>query len=123
MTVSSQVIEVLNYLCGKFGIVIDWSAENVMPYVQELMSKFIQWEIATSRMWIVFAVLSLLVCVALIVTDAKTSFTDGFGVAIGICFAITLVAIIGFQVYDIITCTHFPEMKILEYLRAQMNVR
>lgn len=78
MTVSSQVIEVLNYLCGKFGVVIDRSAENVMPYVQELMSKFIQWEIATSRMWIVFAVLSLLVCVALIVTDAKISFMDGF---------------------------------------------
>ena len=33
---SEQIIEVLNALCEKFGIAIDWTAENVMPYLTDL---------------------------------------------------------------------------------------
>ena len=61
MTVSSQIIEVLNDLCMKFGIAIDWSAKNVGPYAQELAAKFISWEIATSWMWIVVGVVITIV--------------------------------------------------------------
>lgn len=33
MEVSKQIIEVLDNLCEKFGVVIDWNAKNVLPYV------------------------------------------------------------------------------------------
>lgn len=52
MTVGNQIIEVLNYLCDKFGIALDWSKESVIPYLQELCEKYISWEIATSTAWL-----------------------------------------------------------------------
>ena len=39
MQVSDQIIQVLDALCEKFGIVINWSGENVIPYLQELIKK------------------------------------------------------------------------------------
>lgn len=33
MQVSDQIIEVLNYLGEKLGVTIDWTSENVLPYV------------------------------------------------------------------------------------------
>ena len=49
MSVSSEVIEILDYLGDKLGIAIDWTNENIIPYLQVLINKFIKWEISTSN--------------------------------------------------------------------------
>ena len=61
MTISSQIIEVLNDICKKFGIAIDWSQENILPYLQELAGKYISWEIATSVAWLIGAAIIIVV--------------------------------------------------------------
>ncbi len=38
--VSNQIIEVLNEICNKFGLAIDWTSKNVQPYLQELIAKW-----------------------------------------------------------------------------------
>ena len=48
MSFSSQFIEVLDALCAKFGIVIDWTSQNVMPYLTDLATRLISYEIWTS---------------------------------------------------------------------------
>lgn len=53
VTVSDQIIQVLDALCNKFGLAIDWGAQNVLPYAQELMGKMVSYELWTSVMWIV----------------------------------------------------------------------
>ena len=30
-----EIIKVINDLCGKFGIAIDWTSSNVIPYLEE----------------------------------------------------------------------------------------
>lgn len=57
MTISSEIIKVLDYLGEKFGIAIDWTSKNVLPYLQALVDKFIKWEISTSIVWIVLPLL------------------------------------------------------------------
>lgn len=116
MTVSSQIIEVLNDLCRKFGVAIDWTEENVLPYLQELAQKFIQWEIATSTMWIVIGVVAILFGILMAVLDVKLELTGGLGVVVGISVVIAGIAVIGTQVYDIITCKFLPEKEIIEYV-------
>lgn len=37
MTLSSEIINVLEFVGDKFGIAIDWTQANVMPYLQERM--------------------------------------------------------------------------------------
>ena len=51
--VSSQIIDVINELCSKFGIAIDWSQKNVQPYLESLVTKAVNYELYTSVMWIV----------------------------------------------------------------------
>lgn len=52
MVISDQIIAVMNDLCQKFGIAIDWSQENIIPYLTELAKKYISYEIATSIAWV-----------------------------------------------------------------------
>ena len=53
MEVSEQVIKVLDAVCDKFGIAIDWTSNNVIPYIQELGNKIITYDICMSIMWLV----------------------------------------------------------------------
>lgn len=115
MTVSSQIIEVLNDLCMKFGLAIDWSAENVLPYAQELVGKFVAWEIATSWIWIVVSLVMLAGGILVFATDIKWGWADGFMAIIGFCLIIIAVTICIKQALDIATCTHFPEKAVFDY--------
>ena len=53
MEVSEQVIKVLDAVCDKFGIAIDWTSNNVIPYIQELGHKIIIYDICNSIIWLV----------------------------------------------------------------------
>ena len=70
MTVSSEIIEVLDYLGEKFGIAIDWTSNNVLPYLQALVDKFIKWEISTSIVWI--AIAAFVIAMIIILMNLKT---------------------------------------------------
>lgn len=39
ITFSSQFIEIFDHLCQKFGIAIDWTAQNVIPYITALCGR------------------------------------------------------------------------------------
>lgn len=123
MTISKEIIEVLEYLCMKFGIVIDWTSENIIPYVQTLCEKFIAWEIATSKMWLILGTVLAVIGVVLFVSDAITGWGGHFGGYFfgGILLAAGVVMIV-MQCYDIITCINFPELKLYEYISTKINV-
>lgn len=38
---SDQIIKLLEYMGDKVGVAIDWTQENVMPYVEDLVKRFI----------------------------------------------------------------------------------
>ena len=121
MTVSAQIIEVLNDLCLKFGLAIDWSQENVLPYLEELAGKYITWEVATSTMWIVIGAILVVGGLICFVTDIKWSWADGF-VAFVSCFVIVVgMCVVGYQIYDILTCKYFPEKQLCEYVSGLMR--
>ena len=45
---SDEIVKILDDLGQRFGIAIDWTSENVMPYLQDLMGRYINYEIITS---------------------------------------------------------------------------
>lgn len=139
MTVSEQIIQVVNALCEKVGIAIDWTGENVLPYIEMLCGKLVKYEIATSIVWmVIMASLSIASIVAtkkLAPTFKKglkanaESWSD-FGWEIGTGFAIAGLIIINLstlivlptQIMDIIKCIAFPEMYVFEYVSALLSV-
>lgn len=54
---SKEIIEVLDALSDRLGMSIDWTQNNIIPYLQEISSKYVNYEIATSIVWIVVGVL------------------------------------------------------------------
>lgn len=116
MTISSQIIEVLNDICKKFGIVIDWSQENILPYLQELAGKYISWEIATSVAWLIGAAIIIVVGIILLVVDIKCFGFCGMSV-VGVLLWLVALVVIAEQINDILTCKYFPEKQIVEYVK------
>lgn len=115
MTVSDQIIAVLNDLCAKFGVAIDWSTENVIPYATELCDRYIRYEIATSIAW---AVIATIVPVVLLIIAHKHHDEDVIIPCsiIGWIGAVIAFITVSFQIFDIIECATIPEKTILEYI-------
>lgn len=121
MNVSEQIITVLDDLCRRFGIVIDWTSQNIVPYLEELAEKFIVFEVKTSWFWIIFmsSVAIIPWIVTIVLTIINGSYSDGtvfFGV-ISATLTILAIIVIGVQVYDIITCETFPEKILLREIK------
>lgn len=56
---SNEIIKVIDALAAKFGIAVDWTSANVLPYLETLCGKYVDYEIMTSAVWIVIGVLML----------------------------------------------------------------
>ena len=137
MVVSEQIIEVFDYLFEKFGIIVDWSSENVIPTIEMLCEKLITYEICIS---IASAVFLIAFCIAATIFKNKMfkkltdsgffNDNDGFNylmtsvltyILLGSIYIITIIVLWN-QTADVIQCAVFPEMYIFEYIRPMINV-
>ena len=71
MNASEQIIAVINDLCGKMGVVIDWTSANIVPYLQELIQRIAYMEIAKHSIGIVFGIIALIVSIIIWVKLSK----------------------------------------------------
>lgn len=125
MTVSDQIIQVLDALCAKFNIVVDWTSSNVIPYIEILCQKLVTWEIWSSVAWM--AVMILACAIWFIIARVyrkpiKESYSEAeiLGtVAKGVTVFLPLITfiVIGIEIFDIIKCVTFPELTIVEYIQ------
>ena len=124
MTVSSEIIEVLDYLGEKFGIAIDWTNNNVLPYLQTLVDKFIQWEISTSILWIAIAIFIIVTTITLINLKGFREINEE---TYGMLWVPASLLILGFfvvicvQIFDIIECNIFPEKVLYDFIKTMLN--
>ena len=123
MTVSSEIIEVLDYLGEKFGIAIDWTSNNVLPYLQALVDKFIKWEISTSILWIAIAIFIIATTITLMNLKGFREINETYGmlwVPAGILI-LGFFVIICVQIFDIIECNVFPEKVLYDFIKTMLN--
>lgn len=128
---SEEIIKILDILAEKFGLAIDWTSENIIPYLERLCGKYVNYEIATSIIWLLIGIMCLILGRVLF-KKAKRCFdkSDGMdedngyswgcaGAAIGFG-VLTLIGgiVIMTQVFDIVTCLTFPEKIIVEELKS-----
>lgn len=127
---SEEVIKILDALAEKFGLAIDWTSANVLPYLQQLCGKYVTYEIATSVVWILIGICLLFVGKYSIEKakqywkkyeeDTYSDYdviTVMFGILAG-CVIIGGIAVISCQTFDIVTCITFPEKIIIEELQS-----
>ena len=124
MTVSSEIIEVLDYLGEKFGIAIDWTSNNVLPYLQALVDKFIKWEISTSILWIAIAAFIIVMTITLMNLKRFREIneeTDGMLWVLAGLLILGFFVVICVQILDIIECNIFPEKVLYDFIKVMLN--
>ena len=129
---SEEIIKVLDALAEKFGLAVDWTSANVIPYLEQLCDKYVNYEIATSVVWIMLGLLFFIVgiiCYKIVykhkdwgVTYYETISDDYFGRVL-IYFGVILIFVVASlmvitQIFDIVTCFTFPEKIIIEELKS-----
>jgi hypothetical protein len=135
MFVNEQIISVLDYMCEKLGIVIDWTADNMLPYVTELLTKFIRYEIATSIGWCVWMLILTIIPYILFNKFHPKAKEEGYDPDVGvtwfavascvvlIAMSICTVIVFSIQIFDIIECVTFPEKFIADYAMNLMKAK
>jgi hypothetical protein len=135
MKLSEELINIFDYLGEKLGIAIDWSSENVIPYLQDLCQRYIDYEISISVFWCIVALLILIGNIVFHkaiykhkdwgIEKRTYGSDDNFGrcllyVLVGFAYLIPVI-VIGFDIVHIIHCIYLPELEIYEYVTTLME--
>lgn len=128
--ISDQTIQVLDAIAERMGVAINWTADNVMPYLQQLCAKYITYTIARSVAAAVIAGIVTLVIWRITSCLHKKavagSYDDSYGrsaVAV-VSWIFMIISSIPFLVLfciatsTVITCLTFPEKIILEFVQS-----
>lgn len=125
MQFSEQIIQIIDKLCENFGIVLDWSSSNVIPYIQELSNRLIKYEVFTSLIWIILGVLLISASGLFLRNTVKNNKNNKeyyceelfiFSLILFVFCSIFGIAIILNQSFDIVQVLTIPEKTIIEYL-------
>lgn len=136
---SAQIIEVLNDICEKFGVAVDWTSKNIQPYLKELMTKCINYKLATDIVWLVVGIILLIIGGVLLrfafnnnrkyheITDyyerMHSCLDDVAGIQFifgGICLGVAVILILYFTI-NLLACLTFPEKIILDMVRSYLG--
>lgn len=146
---SNQIIEILNEVCNKLGIAVDWTSENVLPQVKIVCEKYIRYIIVQKSIMCGWGF--LFVCIGIVYgiillkqyrrckTTGKKNFLFGYfknwnsdksiefqpNIYI-LNIVIIVIAIVGIILFGVglsalIKCIIAPEMVVIEYLKNMIS--
>lgn len=123
----NEIIKVLDKLGEKFGIAIDWSSENVLPYLQDLSKRIVNYEITKDFIWIGIFTIGLIILTVIIIKVRKNKdmYNDDKFVAILFCSIgiVMLLATTIINIFDIVKATNIPETTVIEYIQDTVKGR
>lgn len=107
-------MKVFDYLSEKFGIVVDTTNKDIVPYLKELGNKIVEYEKSIAIMWIIFGIaLAALCLIIFFIGCAKDLELRHYIALIGVVIG---VFIIMYNMYTYIGCVTFEEKIILDYI-------
>lgn len=71
MSISKEILNTIDGLAERFGVVIDWSKENVYPQVVGLCERFIHYKLVCQWIWFVIFAMILVVGIALLMAQIR----------------------------------------------------
>lgn len=127
MEMAEQIIEVIDALCQKFGIAIDWTSDNILPYVEYLVKNAVRYELYTSILYSVVLVIAMYIFILLSRSvwrwfkkdepaDDESIGMAGMFLVIFLISSIICFVLLLTQLVDIITCFTFPEKVVYDMI-------
>ena len=129
MTFSEQLIHLIDEFAKRIGVVIDWTNDNVMPYLSDLITRYGQFHLTTNSIMFVICLLVSILCLWGWIKVVKCFLSDDiydlYGLevfAILILVIATIISLLGlFHFgYQMIQLLFIPEWFILEQLQGLM---
>lgn len=129
---SDEIIKILDALAEKFDIMVDWSQQNIQPYLQDLIHRVIQYNLATSVIWVIFYISIMAICLFIIKKNNNKFKLDKYGciegsfssliyVVISYILLITFVILLPFEIENICQCVFLPEKIIINEIQSIMQ--
>lgn len=145
MEVSEQIIKVLDKIAEQIGLTIDWTQENIIPYVKDLLARYATMQIISNivagGIYLSLIIISVVMIIHIlrqrnksntesifIMSEDGALFDEGwinvFGITvIFISIIMLIIGIIGFPccVNSVIGWSTIPEVQIISDLNMMMK--
>ena len=137
---TDEIIKLLDELAKRFGIVIDWTSENVMPYLEDLFNRFITYNIVVDVVWIILLFAMICFDIWFIKKSYKMYEEDGDNIFFEkfyfrkeptllymvISVIVTIVSLIGiilgvFALLEIPKLLFIPEVFVIDWLNTNIG--
>ena len=134
-----ELCNVIDKIAEKIGVAIDWSNENVMPYIQDIMQRYRTMNIVNNIIVMTVCAIIITICVigAVKITkgiinglqntessiwfdadyDAVSIFSMMTSIIIAISFLISVIVLCG-AIWELMGWLYVPEVKLLEVLKG-----
>lgn len=124
MQINEQLIPVINSIATGMGIVIDWTKETALPYVEDLFLKYLTYasfvHIFTMSTALVITILYFILSFKnKAIKEFFNSFMDDgnfIRLLIGVALLIITIAIMIYNIYQLIILGSFPELYIYNHI-------
>ena len=118
MSFSENFINIMDAIGKQLGIVIDWTSQNVVPYMEQLSQRIINYEISMSVFYIFICIISAVVGRNIFKTGKRMFSDEGdefgmFPLVIGFIILLGAIIAMGEYLKDVITALTLPENSLL----------
>lgn len=133
-TQTNTIIDMLKQLSASLNIAIDWSAENIVPYIQNLITRVGQYQFYYSTVILVVSIIGFIIGLCLLIKTCYNfkekeffdlyDFCEGanwiVALAAGIIFVMSLICI-PTSINDIMEAKYLPEIATVKYIQKQIE--
>lgn len=128
---STEIIKVLDDLSSRFGIAIDWTSQNVVPYIQQLTGRIQAYSITINAIAAVCMVAIIVVAMVWYVKLYKRHKDDKYyeelsvvEFVLNIVFGLAGVAVLMLLpgvISDLVQAIFIPELTVIDKITALMQ--
>ena len=129
---STEIIKVLDDLSSRFGIAIDWTSQNVAPYIQQLIGRIQGYSITINAIAAVCMVAIIVVAVVWYVKlykrhkddnkycDELSTMEFALNIAFGVVGAVALM-LLPCAICDLAQAIFIPELTVIEKITSLLQ--
>ena len=131
---SDEIIKVLDAICEKLGIAVDWTSENIMPYLEIIAEKVVRLELVEAVMGVIYAFIFLGIAVGLYffakfcfkkykeINGWNDWYIAGSCSYVGmVIFAVVFLLVFMTNIECIVECIVFPETVVFDFVTGYIE--
>ena len=126
---SEEIIKILDDLGKRLGIVIDWTSQNILPYLQDLINRFIGLRNTQAIIWIILSLVIIVASVLIIIKTIKyikkldndCDYDDKYFLIIIVDLFLGLITLTFFivmiaNIFGLVQNIYMPELTVIDYI-------